>query len=224
MKLRVNTSSNRDIVSPLWNENSNSNIKWKPINLIIATFLRYTFELSTNSHFVNKVCHRQWKKSIDGIYWSHPRIWFEPPREQETVTTRCKKWTSRGTWANNGEYKKRCRRSFSYSVIVTGNDSDNGKTRREIVLSLKRVRRRKDEGEDAIGASEEEKERGRKKTTRLPPEMTSPRDLGTETDLDRVNPHQAGLTRPGCSPLPSISPPHGSQSRVVLRECDVARC
>lgn len=68
------------------------------------------------------------------------------------------------------------------------------------MLSLKRVRRRKDEGEDAIGASEEEKERGRKKTTRLPPEMTSPRDLGTETDLDRVNPHQAGLTRPGCSP------------------------
>lgn len=86
------------------------------------------------------------------------------------------------------------------------------------MLSLKRVRRRKDEGEDAIGASEEEKERGRKKTTRLPPEMTSPRDLGTETDLDRVNPHQAGLTRPGCSPPPyHFTSPRQPESRRITR-------
>lgn len=51
------------------------------------------------------------------------------------------------------------------------------------------------------GRGETEKERPH----RLPPEMTSPRDLGTETDLDRVNPHYA---RPNASR--ALSPPSSS--------------
>lgn len=66
-------------------------------------------------------------------------------------------------------------------------------------------------------ASEKEKERERKNTARLPPEMTSPRDLGTETDLDRVNPHQAGLTRPGCSPSTELATPQHPESRRITR-------
>lgn len=80
--------------------------------------------------------------------------------------------------------------------------------------------------------------------------MTSPRDLRTEADLDRVNPHQkAHAARPGCStthssprarsspsplrhptlhPAPSRPPalPLTKQhKRVILRECRVAqRC
>lgn len=110
--------------------------------------------------------------------------------------------------------KKRSERKRNFLQLSHRNDIDRGKVRKENRAAvLERERTKVKTWREQV----RKRERERKNTARLPPEMTSPRDLGTETDLDRVNPHQAGLTRPGCSPSTELATPQHPESRRITR-------
>lgn len=113
---------------------------------------------------------------------------------------------------NTKNTSERKRNILLFAIVKQRNDIDRGKVRKENRAAVLERERTK-----VKTWREQARKRERKKTARLPPEMTSPRDLGTETDLDRVNPHQAGLTRPGRSPSTELATPQHPESRRITR-------